>query len=155
MDALGARCIKKADVEADDVMASVGSWARRQGMNVVHISADKDMWQLVKPHVYISDLKAKLLVTEAVVVQKYGLPAALLVDYFALVGDAADNIPGVKGVGPKIALALIREFETLEQLYETVAVLTTPPLDVNDLPASVVRQQAEDHASALSRMQHS
>eukprot|EP00603_Paraphysomonas_imperforata_P001055 CAMPEP_0114413364 /NCGR_PEP_ID=MMETSP0103-20121206/818_1 /TAXON_ID=37642 ORGANISM="Paraphysomonas imperforata, Strain PA2" /NCGR_SAMPLE_ID=MMETSP0103 /ASSEMBLY_ACC=CAM_ASM_000201 /LENGTH=312 /DNA_ID=CAMNT_0001581439 /DNA_START=128 /DNA_END=1063 /DNA_ORIENTATION=+ len=118
---LGARCVKLSDYEADDVMASLGAMAQEEGMRVVHISSDKDMLQLVSSTVVVTDIYHKTVIQESDVVKKYGVLPKMLPDLFALIGDAADNIPGVKGIGPKIATALIKEFGTIECIYEEVA----------------------------------
>jgi 5'-3' exonuclease len=120
LEALGARCYVSEGFEADDVMASLTVWARERGMNAVMVSEDKDMLQLIGTgvHVLKSVFEVDLqLIGDDDVLTKYGVRAAQLVDYFALVGDSADNIPGVRSVGPVIAKALVNHFGTVDNIY--------------------------------------
>ncbi|MDD2465478.1 MAG: DNA polymerase I [Desulfobulbus sp.] len=110
-------CLEDGDQEADDLIASLTTKMVAQGHRVVIVSGDKDLLQLVGPNVTLWDPMNNRLMDEAAVQDKYGLPPSRLLDYFALTGDSADNIPGVPGVGPKSALKFISEHATLEGLY--------------------------------------
>nr|WP_320010152.1 DNA polymerase I [uncultured Desulfobulbus sp.] len=105
------------DQEADDMIASATRKMVDQGYKVIVVSGDKDLLQLVGPNVSLWDPMNNRLMDEAAVQEKYGLPPSQLLDYFALTGDSADNIPGVPGVGPKTAQKFISEYASLEGLY--------------------------------------
>jgi DNA polymerase-1 len=109
--------LEQEDQEADDLIASATAKMVAQGYRVVIVSGDKDLLQLVSPMVSLWDPMNDRVMDEAAVLEKYGLPPGLLLDYFALTGDSSDNIPGVPGVGPKTAQKLIAAHRNLEGLY--------------------------------------
>ena len=78
-------------------MATLGRWGRARGLNVVHVSADKDMLQLVEPGVHVMVPWSREMVGAAEVEERYGVPPRQLVDLQSLVGDRADNVPGIAG----------------------------------------------------------
>ncbi|HFQ81383.1 MAG TPA: DNA polymerase I [Desulfobacterales bacterium] len=112
--------VEQAGVEADDLLASMARTLQNQGLRVVIVSGDKDMLQLVSEHISIWDPMGDKTFDEAAVEKKYGVPAAELLDLFALIGDKSDNVPGVPGVGPKTAAKLISEFHGLDELYANI-----------------------------------
>ncbi len=112
--------LEQDDQEADDLIASATKKMVDQGYRVVIVSGDKDLLQLVSANVTMWDPMNDRVWDEAAVCEKYGIPPSLLLDYFALTGDASDNIPGVPGIGPKTAQKLISEHHTLERLYQSV-----------------------------------
>lgn len=107
--------------EADDVLGSVAKVAAEQGLGVKIITGDRDLLQLVNERtaVYLAGDDATYI-TDADVVKKLGVKPNQVVDYKAIVGDTSDNIPGVKGVGEKTAVALIEKFNTLDAIYENL-----------------------------------
>ncbi len=117
VDAYRIPNLKDGDQEADDLIASVTRKMVSQGYRIVIVSGDKDLLQLVSADVTLWDPMNNRLMDEAAVEEKYGLPPCKLLDYFALTGDSADNIPGVPGVGPKSAQKFIAEYGNLEGLY--------------------------------------
>lgn len=115
--------------EADDVVASAAMWALRQSFNVLVISSDKDLLQLVtepgdgRPmggdrSVRVMSAVNGNLMTVAAVGEKFGVSPAQMCDYLMLVGDASDNVKGAKGIGPAKAAGLLSKFGTLDRLYE-------------------------------------
>ncbi|TAN62829.1 DNA polymerase I [bacterium] len=105
--------------EADDLIATLAKKAREKFLEVVVVSSDKDMLQLVDDKVKVFDPKkdkSGLLFDKAQVKERFGIEPAQIVDYFSLTGDSADNIPGVKGIGDKTARALLSEFGSVENL---------------------------------------
>lgn len=112
--------LEDGDQEADDLIASAATRLAAKGFQVVIVSGDKDLLQLVSGNVRMWDPMRDVTMDTEGVRQKYGLGPESLLDYFALTGDASDNIPGVPGIGPKTALKLISEHESLEGLYEAV-----------------------------------
>jgi DNA polymerase-1 len=101
-------------VEADDVIGTLADTAARQGIEVVVSSGDKDLAQLVNEHITIIDTMNGKRRDLAGVEAEFGVPARLMVDYQALVGDAIDNVPGVEKVGPKTAAKWLQEYGSLD-----------------------------------------
>ena len=121
--AYGIDQIEAPNFEADDVIATLATMAREEGINVHVLTGDKDLMQLVtppdeEPSINMIDPKEMIRVTYDVVVDKFGVPPALLGDVLALAGDKSDNIPGVPGIGPKIASSLINEYGSLEVVLD-------------------------------------
>jgi DNA polymerase-1 len=104
--------------EADDVLGTLAKKASAAGYEVVLVSADKDLMQLVGPHVSLMHTGRGKLYDPALVEEDFGVPPGKVVDVLSLMGDASDNVPGVPGVGEKGAKALIREYGSLEELLE-------------------------------------
>lgn len=115
--------------EADDVMATLAVRARDRGFNVLLATSDKDMYQLVDERValVLPARKQERFGPEAVAA-KTGVPPTRIVDWLALVGDHADNIPGVPGVGPKTAAQLIALADSLEDLWAEPERIRQPAL---------------------------
>lgn len=121
LEAFNWPLLEMDDYEADDIIGTISVAAAKQGIETYIVSGDYDMMQLVTPHttVYINKKGADMLrFTEAEFEEKYGVKLDQFVDYKALVGDSSDNIPGVRGVGPKAAQNLLSEYATLEGVYE-------------------------------------
>ncbi|MBU0479520.1 MAG: DNA polymerase I [Proteobacteria bacterium] len=114
-------CLERAGFEADDLIASAARALEKKGLEVVVVSGDKDLLQLVSERITVWEPMQDRVMGPQEVAAKYGIPVAGLLDYFSLVGDSSDNIPGVPGVGPKTAATLIGEYGTLESLYEKIA----------------------------------
>lgn len=123
VDAFNMPRLEMEGFEADDVLGSVAKQAAAQGIGVKIITGDRDLLQLVGDHVIVNLPEggkmgdAKDYITDEDVIAKFGVPARLVVDYKALIGDASDNIPGVKGVGEKTAQALYQNFSSLDDIY--------------------------------------
>lgn len=103
-------------VEADDLMASAALSASQKGIEVILVSSDKDLMQLVDGRIRVYLEHKEEWMDAAKVEGKFGVPPERLRDYFALVGDATDNIPGIPGVGPKTAQSLLQKFSGVESL---------------------------------------
>jgi DNA polymerase-1 len=118
VDAFGIPRMEAVDYEADDLIATLARRAREAGMRVVIVSSDKDLMQLVGAEcVLIDTMKPKDFVFgPAEVKEKFGVEPAQLGDVLALMGDHVDNVPGIPGVGPKTAAALISHFGSLEAM---------------------------------------
>jgi DNA polymerase-1 len=103
--------------EADDVMATVATAAAARGLDVYLCTADKDCRQLVNEKIKLLNLrKGYEILDEAAIVADWGIRPDQVIDYQAIVGDSVDNIPGVKGVGPKTAVKWLQQFGTLDNL---------------------------------------
>ncbi len=118
--------IRAAGYEADDLIGTVARQAEREGLDVVIITGDKDMYQLVSPSVRIYDPVKDQWVGEAECLERFGVEPGRVVEVMGLMGDATDNIPGVKGIGEKTAIKLITEFGTIEALLRRVPDVAAP-----------------------------
>jgi DNA polymerase I len=125
-DALGLFSIDKERYEADDVIGSLTRWGREQNLDVTIVSGDKDFAQLVKPGVSLYDTMKDVRLDSDGVYGKWEVRPEQIIDYLAIVGDTSDNIPGVKGVGPKGAVKLLKEFGTLDKVYENIDMIKPP-----------------------------
>lgn len=108
--------ISLAGYEADDVIGTFAEHFKGEA-EVYIVSGDKDFAQIVQPHVYLLDPFKNKLMDEKAVKEKYGIDASQFINYLAIVGDSADNIPGVKGLGPKAAEKLLTQFKDLDDIY--------------------------------------
>jgi DNA polymerase-1 len=114
--ALGIRDIEVPGYEADDVIGTLAERARELGREVMIVTSDKDMLQLVAEGVLVYDASRDRVLDEAYVRERLGVGPERVVEYMALVGDTADNIPGIKGIGEKTARELMVEFASLEEM---------------------------------------
>jgi DNA polymerase-1 len=114
--------------EADDLIGTLAQQATAHGIEVVVVSNDKDLMQLVTPQVTFYDAARDRRLDAAGVMAYLGVQPAQIPDLLALQGDAVDNIPGVKGIGTKTAVALLRIFPDLETLYADLASIESLPL---------------------------
>lgn len=134
-------CIEEIGLEADDIIASYAKAALAAGWLVTIVSTDKDLMQLIQPGLDMLDpMKSERLGPHAVV-EKFGVGPEQLGEVLALMGDSADNVPGVPGIGPKTAAKLIQEFGTVE------AVLAAAP----EMKPSKMRDNLIAHAD-MARM---
>lgn len=106
--AMGFPIIAMPGVEADDVLGSYAKAASDLGLKVLICTGDKDLAQLVNEHISLKDTMKDITYTREEVINKYGVPPELIIDYLALKGDTSDNIPGMKGVGDVTALCLLQ-----------------------------------------------
>ncbi|HUW50342.1 MAG TPA: DNA polymerase I [Sulfuricella sp.] len=114
--AMGWPLLMVDGVEADDVIGTLSERAWRQGIRTVISTGDKDMAQLVNPHVTLVNTMSNEKLDEAGVAAKFGVPATRIVDYLALVGDASDGVPGVEKCGPKTAVKWLSQYGSLDNL---------------------------------------
>ena len=114
---LGLSVVAKEGIEADDLMAFLALQAQKQQKRSVLVTSDKDVYQFLSEYISVwpSGGKDGIKGPEAAV-EKFGVSQAFLPDYFAIVGDASDNVPGVAGVGPKTTVELINTFGHLEDI---------------------------------------
>lgn len=112
--------IELEDWEADDLIAAYARQAREEGGEVVIVSSDKDLMQLLRPGVEMLDPMKNTPIGAAEVEAKFGVTPDKVIEVQALIGDSVDNVPGVPGIGPKGAAALIGEYGTLEAVLAAV-----------------------------------
>ncbi|QPK05456.1 DNA polymerase I [Vibrio kanaloae] len=118
--AMGLPLISIPGVEADDVIGTLASQASKAGMPVLISTGDKDMAQLVDDNVTLINTMTNVVMDREGVIEKFGIPPELIIDYLALMGDKVDNIPGVPGVGDKTATALLQGIGSIEKLYQNL-----------------------------------
>ncbi|HEX5514282.1 MAG TPA: DNA polymerase I [Gammaproteobacteria bacterium] len=114
--ALGLPLIEVPGVEADDVIGTLAQAARRNGMQIVISTMDKDMAQLVNEDITLLNTMSGTKLDVEGVKARFGVPPECMIDYLALVGDTSDNIPGVPRVGPKTAAKWLAEYGSLDNL---------------------------------------
>ena len=118
-------------VEADDIIGTIARKAEKDGMEVIIITGDKDIFQIISPHIRIYDtLKNKYFGIDDVK-ERFGTEPERVVEVMGLMGDSSDNIPGVPGIGEKTAKALIEEYGTIENLLANADKITKPKLKEN------------------------
>ncbi len=125
---MGFANLSKDGFEADDIITTVTKIAKAQGMQVRIVSHDKDLYQLIddENRVVLVDSIKKKDINEEACREKFGVHPKDFTNFQAIVGDASDNIPGVKGIGVKGAAKLINQFVTLENIYENISLAGTP-----------------------------
>ncbi len=144
VDALGIPLLEIEGVEADDVIATLTERARAEGLEVEIVTSDKDLMQLVGPGVRLRDTMADRIVGPAEVEARFGVPPGQVVEVMALMGDAIDDIPGVKGIGEKTAARLIRHFGSVDEIYRRLDEVETLGLR----GAKRIRRQLEEGREA-------
>jgi DNA polymerase-1 len=121
--ALGLISYEENEIEADDIIGTAARGLSSAGHQVVIVSGDKDLLQLIDDRITMWDPMNDRVMDPDGVRKKYQVGPDQLLDCFALIGDSSDNVPGVPGIGPKTAAKLIGEFGTLEKLYDNVETL--------------------------------
>ena len=117
--AMGLPLIIVPDVEADDVIGTLAAEASHKGIDTIISTGDKDMAQLVSPHVTLMNTMTNVYMDQAGVKEKFGVTPEQIIDYLALVGDTVDNIPGVPKCGPKTAVKWLTQHGTLDAVMES------------------------------------
>lgn len=121
VEKMGFATVSKSGYEADDMIASVAKMAKEQGMMVRIVSHDKDLYQMIDDgKIVVVDAIKRKSVDEEACIEKYGIRPDQFTDYQSLLGDSADNVPGVKGVGKVTAQKLLSQFETLQGIYDNI-----------------------------------
>lgn len=116
--ALGFPLLIIDGVEADDVIGTLAVEAKKKGIKTLISTMDKDLAQLVNEEITLINTMSNHLYDHNAVVNKFGVTPEQIIDYFALMGDAIDNIPGVPKVGPKTAAKWLQQYGTLENLIQ-------------------------------------
>lgn len=114
--------------EADDVIATIARQAEQNGIDTIVVSGDKDLLQLVGDHIKIYDTLKEKMYDAKEVEERFGVPPERVVEIMGLMGDSADNIPGVSGIGEKTARSLIEKYGTIENVLQNVHEITKPKL---------------------------
>ena len=150
LDAFGIPVIGVEGYEADDVIGTLAAAAAAHGLQAVIVSGDKDFYQLIGPNTVLLNpgrggpaAVEEHWVDETNAAERFGIPPSQVIDYLALVGDSSDNVPGVKGIGEKTAVELLRTYGSLD------AILARAP----DIPGKRAREAllAHEDLARLSR----
>ena len=128
LEAMNIKAVSNPGFEADDIIASLSREAERNEIETVIVTADKDLMQLVGPHVSALRPPKKgesqyKMMQEKEVLEEYGVKPSQIVDFLSIIGDKADNIPGIKGLGEKGAVKLLSEYVSLDGIYRHVDML--------------------------------
>ncbi|MCP9456099.1 MAG: DNA polymerase I, partial [Nitrospira sp.] len=124
VEALAIPVLRQPGYEADDVIGTLARKAEQAGYDVVIVTGDKDMFQLLSPHVRLYDPVKDKWFGEAECSERFGVEPARVVEIMGLMGDATDNIPGIKGIGEKTAIKLIAQFGTIDELLRRIDEVT-------------------------------
>ncbi|MEI7616960.1 MAG: 5'-3' exonuclease H3TH domain-containing protein, partial [Actinomycetota bacterium] len=142
LETLNIKCIEYDGFEADDIIASLAYKLKDDFTEVLVVSGDKDILQLVGGNIKVMALRKGMTDTitysKEEVIQKLGVPPEKIKDLLALMGDSSDNIPGIKGIGPKSAVELLNKFENIEGIYE----------HLHDIKSDRIRQLLSENRKA-------
>ncbi|SRR5258708_14956052 len=149
LNTIGIQIFEVDGYEADDLIGTLSKQivqqARDSKIEVIIVSGDRDLLQLVNAHVRmlapLVGMTKMQMYDEESVFHKYGIYPSQIVDYKALVGDSSDNYPGVTGIGPKTAKELLTQYQTFENLYNHIS-------EVSVKTAHMLAQDAEQAALA-------
>ena len=119
-EAAGLYCVSHSRYEADDLIATLAAGVREQGFDNVIVSGDKDLTQIIRNDDLFWDFARNRQHDVASITRKFGVPPQTIQELLGLTGDSVDNIPGVPGVGPKTATALLQAFGDLETIYDNL-----------------------------------
>lgn len=141
LNAMGVKIIERPGYEADDILGTIAKKGEREGYEVSLVSGDRDLLQLATNHIKIRIPKTKRGGTEIEdyntqdVIEKYMVTPEQIIDLKGLMGDTADNIPGVPGIGEKTATKILTEFKTIENAYE----------HIDDIKPNKARENLKEH----------
>jgi len=126
IEKMGFMTASEIGYEADDIIASLAHDGVANGLKIRIVSHDKDLYQLINDDICMFDPMKKKVISSEECFTKYGVYPHQFTDYQSLLGDSADNVPGVKGVGAKTAMALIQQFDTLDNIYANIDNIEKP-----------------------------
>ena len=144
-EAMGLQCYGDDRYEADDLIGTLASYWRARGHPICIVTADKDLAQLIGESDHWWDFSRNQKLNAAQLTEKFGVTPGQMADFLALTGDPVDNIPGVPGVGPKSAAALLGHFGDFDSLYARID--EVPSLGIRGA-ASLQRKLLEHRAAA-------
>ena len=126
LKAMNIEIIEKEGYEADDILGTLAKWGQRKSLDVTVLTGDRDSFQLIDKNIKVRIPRTKMGKTEdqdytvEKIEEEYGVEPLDLIEVKGLMGDTSDNIPGVPGVGEKTALNLIKEYKTIDGVYENI-----------------------------------
>lgn len=124
--AMNINIVEKEGYEADDILGTLAKWGENEGLKVTIVTGDRDAFQLASKNITIRIPRTKMGKTETEdfdedkILETYGLEPKKLIEVKGLMGDTSDNIPGVPGIGEKTALTLVKDYSTIEDLYNAL-----------------------------------
>lgn len=152
LDGFNINRFKIDGYEADDVMGTLSQKLAKEGIEVIVVTGDKDLAQILDKNVKIALLgkgeggdKFKILETDEDVVEYLGVTSKMIPDFFGLIGDSSDGIPGVRKIGPKKAAPMLEKYKNLEGVYENIGKLTEIP----GIGKSLITNMIEDKEIAF------
>ncbi len=120
VDAFDIVSLREDGFEADDIIGTLSLIGKKEGLDVVIVSGDKDMMQLIDDQTCVLDTMKNKQIGPEEVIDKFGVPPEKVIEVMGLMGDSSDHIPGVKGVGPKTAKDLIQKYDSIQNLYDHI-----------------------------------
>lgn len=124
LEAFGIPVFEKSGFEADDIIGTVTVENEKKDIENIIVTGDKDTFQLIDDHTKVFTMRKGIADTviydEKLLHERYGFEPLQMIDFKALAGDPSDNIPGVKGIGEKSALELLKKYKTIEKIYEEI-----------------------------------
>ena len=120
VNALGFKFLNNQLYEADDILGMVSKWCEDNGHQMIIVSTDRDLYQLISPSTQIYSFIKHELINEEYLEEHYQLKPDQWIELKMLQGDSSDNIPGIKGIGTTIALKLFQEFGSIENIYSNL-----------------------------------
>ena len=129
LQGLNVTMIEREGYEADDIIGTLARLGEEKDFFVIMVTGDKDFRQIISPQTSMWDSMRNRITDYETFREEYGLEPSQIIDLMGLSGDSSDNIPGVPGVGEKTAATLIEEFDSLENVFEHLAIhpSTSPP----------------------------
>jgi 5'-3' exonuclease len=143
-EAMGLQCYADDRYEADDLIGTLADYWSRRGHPICIVTSDKDLAQLVGENDHWWDFSRNMKLNAGQLTEKFGVAPEQMADFLALTGDSVDNIPGVPGVGPKSAGALLGHFGDLDSIYERIE--EVPQLPIRG--AKSLRNKLVEHREA-------
>jgi DNA polymerase-1 len=140
---MGYPTLSNPDYEADDVLGMVSRFGELNNMDVLLATADRDYYQLITDHTNILSTRLKVVIDKEWIMETYELEPKHLIEVKGLAGDSGDNIPGVNGIGEKTAIKLIKEYGSMETVYDNMH---------NMNPVIVAMLERDKEIAFLSRM---
>jgi len=143
-EAMGLQCFSDPRYEADDLIGTLAGHWRQRGHSICVVTSDKDLAQLVGEDDYWWDYSRNQKLNARQLTEKFGVMPEQMADFLALAGDSVDNIPGVPGIGPKSASALLGHFGDMDSLYQRLA--EVPHLSIRG--AKSIHRKLQDNQDA-------
>jgi len=148
-EAMGLQCFSDPRYEADDLIGTLAGHWRERGHSICVVTSDKDLAQLVGEDDYWWDYSRNQKLNARQLTEKFGVMPEQMADFLALAGDSVDNIPGVPGIGPKSASALLGHFGDMDSLYQRLA--EVPHLSIRGAKSIHRKLQDNQHAAELAK----
>lgn len=127
LQTIGIKTLRIPGIEADDIIGSLAHKLEKEGEKILIVSHDKDMLQLATKKINIFNKNTKSIITPQTIKKKYGIQPKEYIDLLALIGDTADNIPGVPKIGIKSALFLLKNFSNIKNIYYNIEKISCLP----------------------------